>query len=366
MERVALIGTGLIGGSIGLGLRRHRPDVHVVGYDSAPATAARALARGAVATAVDDAPAAVADADLVVLAVPPGQLEAIATTLRSAVRGDAVVTDVASAKAAVVAIGQAAFGPRFIGGHPMAGSESHGIEAADAELFRDAPWILTPTPQTSSLAYSAAAELAGTLGSRIVAVDPVEHDALVARLSHVPQLVSSALVDVAVSAGDRDAMLGLAGGGFRDVTRIAASDPDLWVSILRTNRAAVLESLARVTGSLDEVGSMITEEKWDDLGRWLAAARRARLELFTRPDHSEDPVALSLPVPDRPGVLAEVTTQAGRLGVNIEDLRIVHSTEGGRGRLELVVTGAAGADELVDALVGLGYHVDRPGIDFST
>jgi prephenate dehydrogenase len=366
VERVAILGTGLIGGSIGLGLRSSRPGVEIIGYDHAPATGARAHERGAITTVAPDAAAAVAGADLVVLAVPLGEVEGVAAAVAAAVGADAVVTDVASAKAAVVEVGSALFGGRFIGGHPMAGSESHGIDAADADLFDDASWILTPTPETSSAAYSAASDLAVTLGSRIVAVDPAEHDALVARLSHIPQLVSSALVDVAVSAGDREALLGLAGGGFRDVTRIAASDPGLWVSILRTNRGAVLESLERVESSLEEVGTMIAAERWDDLGRWLGAARRARIELFTRPDHSEDPVALSLPVPDRPGVLAEVTTQAGRLGVNIEDLRIVHSTAGGRGRLELVVSGAGGADELAGALAALGYHVDRPGIDFST
>jgi prephenate dehydrogenase len=150
------------------------------------------------------------------------------------------------------------------------------------------------------------------------------------------------------------------------VTRIAASDPQLWVSILRTNRAAVLSSLERLEGSLRQAAEMIAADRWDTLGAWLAAARTARIELFTRPDHSEDPVALALPVPDRPGVLAEVTTQAGRLGVNIEDLRIVHSTEGGRGRLELVITGHSGADQLSAALERLGYHVDHPGIDFAT
>ena len=201
MERVALVGTGLIGGSIGLGLARIRPDVHVAGYDRAAGSLERALERGAVTTRSSSPAAAVEGADLVVLAVPGDQLEDVAGAVRETVHRDAVITDVASAKAGAVAVGHAHFGDRFIGGHPMAGSERHGIEAADAELFQDAAWILTPTSETSSAAYSAAADLAVTLGSRIVAVDPAEHDALVARLSHVPQLMSSALVDVAVGSG---------------------------------------------------------------------------------------------------------------------------------------------------------------------
>lgn len=364
--RVALLGTGLIGGSIGLGLRDRDPAVTVTGFDRDPGVGARALERGAVSELADGPEAAVDAADLVVLAVPLGEFEVLAGTIAARVPADAVVTDVASAKAAVVRVGESTFGPRFVGGHPMSGSERRGIEAADPGLFRDASWILTPTEATSSAAYSAAARLAGTLGSHVVAVSPAEHDALVARLSHVPQLIASALVEMAVAGGDKEALLGLAGGGFRDVTRIAASDPELWVSILRTNQVAVLSSLERLDDTLATAAKLIRAGQWDDLRSWLARSRSARLDLFTRPDHSEEPVGLSLMVPDRPGVLAEVTTQAGRLGANIEDLRIVHSTEGGKGRLELVVTGTRAADALAEALEALGYHVDRPDINFST
>ena len=365
MRRIAVLGTGLIGGSIGLGLRRRRGGTTVSGFDRDPAVARRALERGALSGIAPSAAAAVADADLVVLAVPLGEFAATTTAIAPAVPPDAVVTDVGSAKAEVVATGESTFGPRFVGGHPMAGSERHGIDAADPELFRDSCWILTPTATTASGAYGRAADLAGSLGSRVVAVDPEEHDALVARLSHIPQLLASAIVRLATEGGDRDALLGLAGGGFRDVTRIAASDPDMWVSILRANRAAVLTWLDALGGTLNDAAALIATERWEDLRAWLRSARDARAHLFTRPDHSDEPIALALMVPDRPGVLAEVTTQAGRLGANIEDLRIVHSTEGGRGRLELIITGAAAARALGAALERLGYHVERPDINFS-
>ncbi|MGH3371968.1 MAG: prephenate dehydrogenase dimerization domain-containing protein, partial [Nocardioidaceae bacterium] len=239
-----------------------------------------------------------------------------------------------------------------------AGSERHGIDAADPALFEDAWWILTPTEMTSSTAYTRVASLAGVLGSHPVALDPATHDSLVARLSHVPQLAASALVDVAATAGDREALLELAAGGFRDVTRIAASDPALWVAILRSNRPAVLEALGRVTGSLEHAGMLIQQQRWGELAGWLERARRARLDLFAKPVMGAEPVALALLVPDRPGVLAEVTTAAGSLGANIEDLRIIHSTEGGRGRLELVIAGRAAAAALADALTALGYRVE--------
>jgi prephenate dehydrogenase len=147
------------------------------------------------------------------------------------------------------------------------------------------------------------------------------------------------------------------------VTRIAASDPDLWVAVLRSNRRAVLEALDGLGDRMAALRAMVGEGRWGELKVFLERARSARMGLFAKPDYGGEPVALKMLVPDRPGVLAEVTTAAGRLGANIEDLRIVHSTEGGRGRLELVVAGAEQAEVLGDALAALGYHVERGAID---
>jgi prephenate dehydrogenase len=143
------------------------------------------------------------------------------------------------------------------------------------------------------------------------------------------------------------------------VTRIAASNPELWVAILRANRGAVLEALEALHKGLGRATDAIATGSWADIQKWLAEARTARLELFAKPEYGREPVALSMLVPDRPGVLAEVTTQAGGLGVNIEDLRIVHSTEGGRGRLELIIGGEAAAGLLTEALEQRGYRVER-------
>jgi prephenate dehydrogenase len=360
--QIAILGTGLIGGSIGLGVKAAAPGARVTGYDPDP-LAAEAVVRSGAADEVRPSPAeAVAGAGLVVLAGPMDAFEDLAAAIAGAVGPDAVVTDVGSAKAAAVAAGERAFGPRFVGGHPMAGSERHGIDAATPDLFRDAWWILTPTRSTSPEAYARVAEVVGLLGAKPVAVAPAKHDSLVARLSHVPQLTASALVDLAAGAGDREALLGLAAGGFRDVTRIAASNPDLWVTILRSNKRSILDALGTLNQKLRGVGEAIERDDWDEVRDWLAGARDNRLELFARPDLSGEPAGLSLPVTDRPGVLAEVTTAAGRLGANIEDLRIVHSTEGGHGRLELVVTGEGPADRLAEALTKMGYRVERAAI----
>ena len=354
--RTAVLGTGLIGGSVALALRK--AGTYVVGFDEDPDTARGALDRGAVDELADSPAAAVAGASLVVLCMPVDRMPEALRALEPAVPADAVVTDVGSAKEVVVAEGEAVFGPRFLGGHPMAGSERHGIDAADAHLFEGAWWILTPTDDTGSTAYRTVNRMVGAVGANGFALPPRDHDRLVARLSHVPQLTASSLVDVVVGEADRDALLGLAGPGFRDVTRIAASDPGMWISILKANRRSVLEALDTTGARLEEVRRQIEAGEWDRLTTFLADARRARLELFARPDLSGEPIGLTMVVPDRPGVLAQVTTAAADLSANIEDLRIVHSTEGGRGRLELIVTGRDASQRLSDALEGLGYHVE--------
>ena len=354
---VAVLGTGLIGGSVALGLRA--AGERVVGYDRDQAVLREGLRRGAFAETAASPASAVADVELVVLAAPVDETKGLCEALRDGLDAGAVVTDVGSAKGGVVEACEAILGGRFVGGHPMAGSESHGIAAADAELFQDAWWIVTPTTRTASASYRRVSGLASSLGARPVALDPGDHDRLLARLSHLPQLASSALVAAAVASEDKESLLGLAAGGFRDVTRIAASDPALWVTILRANRRAVLEALEDYAGSLHEVGELLREKRFDDLEAYLARSRSARRDLFGKPEMHDVPVALTMPVLDRPGVLAEVTTAAGALGANIEDLRIVHSTEGGRGRLELIVAGEGPATRLAAALAGLGYRVER-------
>lgn len=359
MERLAIVGTGLIGGSIGRRVAEVRAGLEVAAWDRDPAAAAAAVALGAATRAADSIESAVEGADLVVVAVPVDRIAEVLAALAPHLGTGAIVTDVGSAKAEVVAAGERLLGDRFVGGHPMAGSERHGIEAADPTLFEDAWWIVTPTSVTSDRAYRRVAALVTDLGARPVAIDPGAHDALVARLSHLPQLAAAALVSEAAAAGDRESLLGLAAGGFRDVTRIAASDPGLWVAILQANRDSVLTALDGYARRLGELRELLASDRWDGLQSFLGDARRARLELFAKPVPTGESAILTMLIPDRPGVLAEVTTQAGELGANIEDLKIFHSTEGGRGRLELIVAGPEAAAALEERLTGLGYHVDR-------
>jgi len=353
---VALIGTGLIGGSLGLALRSRGH--HVVAFDLDPARLARAMEIGVADIGAADPVAAVLGCDLAVVATPVGR---VGTAVLAALdAGAPVVTDVGSVKAPIVdAVSGHGRAERFVGGHPMAGSEQDGLDGADADLFVGATWVLTPVAGTDPDAHAAVRGLAAAVGAEVVEIAPTEHDALVAVVSHVPQLAATTLMDVAASGGEGSALLlRLAAGGFRDMTRIAASHPAIWPDICAANRDAIVDALDRYVDALGAVRRMVEAGDREDLLALLERARGARRGLPVSAAIAGPLVELRIPVPDRPGVLAEVTTLAGSLGVNIADLEINHSIEGTSGLLVLIV-GAPRAGALVEALVSAGYHPVR-------
>jgi len=332
-------------------------------FDRDPAHATSALEAGAADELTPDLAAAVAGADLTVVAVPVGAVADVVIEALDA--GAGLVTDVGSVKAPVVAEVERArpeLTPLFVAGHPMAGSEQDGLDGADADLFEGAMWVLTPTARTDPDAYQALRALVVRLGAEVVAVSPEQHDALVAVVSHVPQLAASTLMDVAADRGEEHAtLLRLAAGGFRDMTRIAAGHPGIRPDICVTNRDAIVAALDEYVAALARVRRLVEDSDRDGLLDVLQRARRARRSLPVGAAVSGPLVEVRVPVPDRPGVLAEVTTLAGRLGVNIADLEIAHSMEGSRGVLVLIVA-EDGAARLESGLTELGYHVSRSAV----
>jgi prephenate dehydrogenase len=355
VQRAAVIGTGLIGGSIGLALRRS--GIEVCGYDQDPARGERALELGAVDDVGSSLKEAVADADLAVVAVPVGDVAALVVAALDA--GVPVVTDVGSVKAPVVAAVQEQapeLAPRFIGGHPMAGSEQDGLDGAEADLFEGATWVLTPTERTEIGAFTTLRSLVAELGAEVVAMTAEHHDALVAVVSHVPQLAATTLMDVAAASGEEHAtLLRLAASGFRDMTRIAAGHPGIWPDICVANREAIVGVLDDYLDALVRVRALVDEGDRASLLDVLERARAARRNLPVGTRRREELAEVRVPVPDRPGVLAEVTTLAGSLGINIADLEIAHSMEGAGGVLVLVIA-AQHAEQLESALAGRGYR----------
>ncbi len=343
-RRATLVGSGLIGGSIGLALRR--AGWHVVGTDRDPARAARAVERGAL-DAIGEDPGS----DLTVIATPVGAVTGEARRLLAA--GHRLVTDVGSVKAPVVA---AVDHPDFVGGHPMAGSEQDGIDAADADLFQGATWVLTPTEATDGDAYAAVRSVVVELGADVVDLAPDRHDALVAEVSHVPHLTAATLMRLADDrAEEHRALLRLAAGGFRDMTRIAAGHPGIWPDICVENRAAIVDALGRLIDGLTEVRDAVADEDRGRLLGVLEQARAARTNLPARFGRPEELAELRVPIPDRPGALAEVTTLASDLEVNIADIEVAHSTEGDRGVMILLVE-AADLARFHEALLARGLR----------
>jgi prephenate dehydrogenase len=345
-NRAAIVGTGLIGGSIGMALRAQ--GWFVTGRDRDPARADRALVLGAL-----DAVGADPDAEVTFIATPVSVIAAEALQL---VSPTGIVTDVGSVKGPIVA---AVDHPRFVGGHPMAGSEQEGVDGADAALFEGATWVLTPTERTDPEAYARLRSVVSSLGADALAIPPDRHDQLVAVVSHVPHLAAAALMTLAAAgAEEHTTLLRLAAGGFRDMTRIAAGHPGIWPDICAENRDAIVDVLDGLIDTLSGLRGVVAAGDRDALLRSLERARHARVNLPTRAARAEDLVEIRVPIPDRPGTLAELTTLAGDLGVNIEDLEIAHSAEGERGVL-LIVVDAKSSDLLRGAFLARGY---RPAV----
>ena len=348
-RRAAVVGAGLIGSSVGLALRAR--GWHVTGRDADQSVAEEALRIGALDTVGEDP-----DAEVTVVATPVGVSagELRRVLAQPGLRADAVVTDVGGVKAPVV--GQVT-DPRFVGGHPMAGSEQAGVTGADAELFVGATWVLTPTAATDPAAYARLQTLVSSLGADVLSLSPEQHDALVAVVSHVPHLTAASLMNVADRrAEEHVALLRLAAGGFRDMTRVAAGQPSIWPDVCAENAPAIVDALDALLDELGAVRAAVAGGRRNDLLRTLTSASRARRSLPARAVRPERLAELRVPIPDRPGMIAEITTAAGDLGVNIYDIEVAHSAEGQRGVL-VVVVDADAAERLCADLVARRYRV---------
>jgi prephenate dehydrogenase len=345
-KRAHVVGLGLIGGSIGLGLRA--AGWSVTGHDLDPSTTSKAISLGAI-----EGPVKHTETNVVVVAVPVGEIAGVVRAQLAADRvGDVVVTDVGGVKLPLV---QAIEDHRFVGGHPMAGSDQSGIDQSKPDLFVGATWVLTPTPLTSPARYATLVSVVRDLGATTLALSPEVHDRVVAMVSHVPHLVAGAMMNEASLLARSDAaLLRLASGGFRDMTRVAAGQPDLWPDITIDNRDAILAALAALRRRLATLEGAIASKDRATIFDELASASAARRNLPSHTPSPTDLAELRVPVPDRQGVLAEITTLAGDLGINIYDIEIAHSTEGPRGVLVLVVD-AERAGELRSAIAGRGH-----------
>lgn len=279
--RVALIGCGHIGGSLALALRQAGVTDELVGYDADAAAAGRAVELGICDRVAVSPQAAIAGVAVVIVAVPVRGIVALCSTIASALAGDTVVTDVGSTKAYVVTGAESVLGGRFVGGHPIAGTERSGPDAADGALFRGRPVILTPTPRTDPGALARVSELWRAAGARLIEMEPEHHDRVLAAVSHLPHVAAYALAaTVGGARGEvgRD-LVGLAGGGFTDTTRIASTPPAMWIDVFLDNRDPILELMDQFVNRIAELRAAIEAGDAPQIERLLreAAAGRKRV-----------------------------------------------------------------------------------------
>lgn len=347
VRRANVLGLGLIGGSLCAALSRR--GWAVSGEDADPGRSAEALSRGLIQQVGLDA-----GADITFVSVPVNSLPDQVHRALEATSG--IVTDVGSVKGVVV---REVRDPRFVGGHPMAGSELEGLDGADPDLFEGAVWVLTPSPETSDSAFSFVAEVVNQLGAEVVGLDAERHDSLVAVVSHVPHLTAATLMGLASEkSAEHAALLRLAAGGFRDMTRIASGHPAIWLDICADNRVAIVGELEALITGLQDMRDAVERGDRETLFRRLTHAREARANLPSRIASLAELAEVRIPIPDRPGSAAEIFTLAAELGVNIPDFEVVHSPEGDRG-IAVVLIDATNVELFRGGLMARGF---RPSV----
>jgi prephenate dehydrogenase len=355
--RIAVLGVGLIGGSIGLAARR-RLDAEVTGFDPDGELAARAVELGAIDSAAESAASAVEGAELVFCAAPVTALPGLAAEALDAAGEDCAVTDVGSVKRDVIAaLGSES---RFIGGHPLAGAETAGVENARADLFEGARWYLTPTQSTGGLLYDRLQRAISELGARPQAIEAETHDRLMATISHLPHVLANVLVTQAATALSEEAEhLPEVGPSFRDATRVAGANPAIWGDIFAGNREAVAAEIDGAIARLSEAADLLRSGDRDAVAAWHGQAGQRRRDLIEAEIAGGPLHELRVLVPNRPGIVAELALGLGRAGVNIEDMALYPAPDMTSGAISLYIAGDEEADRAESLVRELGHDVSR-------
>jgi prephenate dehydrogenase len=352
--RIAVVGVGLIGGSIALAARE-RLGAEVSGVDRSADAIRAALDRGALDRACDSLPEALDGAEAAFVAVPVGALPSAVDAVLEAAAVDCVVSDVGSTKRAIVA---AHADSRFVGGHPLAGAESSGVEYARADLFDGATWYLTPTPSTSGVLYERLHRLLHGLGARPAAIDPEAHDTILATVSHLPHVLANVLVAQAATAlASGDERLPATGPSFRDWARVAGASSAIWTDIYLSNSDVLAREIESAIERLKAVGDLLARRDAAALRAWNDAAAGDRRRLLEAQLAGDELFELRVSVPNRPGVIAEIALALGRAGVNITEMALYPAPDMREGVVALWIAGSEGARRTEGLVRGLGFPV---------
>lgn len=336
-QTITIVGIGLIGGSLGLAIKRRFPGISVTGVDR-KVVLRKALARRVIDKGNSNLSKAVSDADLIILATPIMSIIRLLPSVARSCRDTTLITDVGSVKSGIMEEARRRFpGKNFVGGHPMAGVEQSGVEAAHPLLFENAIYVLTPAPGTPRPRVSKLSGFLRELGARPLLMDPDIHDQVASAVSHVPQLTAVALMNL---AGKRHRTarkyLRLAAGGFRDLTRIASSRFDLWSEILPMNRVEVTASLKLLIDELSRYGAGVKSGGAKGLRGSFRSARSLRNSIPRDMKGFIHPLAeIHVFVKDRPGMLAKLTRVLALRRINIQDIELMKVREGRGGTFRL-------------------------------
>jgi prephenate dehydrogenase len=356
--RIAVLGVGLIGGSIGLAARA-RADAEVCGYDPDAGVRARALELGAVNRVSAELADAVAGADAVFVAAPVGALRQTVAAALQAAGPDCVVSDVGSTKRILA---EAASDERFVGGHPLAGAETAGVEHARETLFDGATWYLTPARErTAGVLYERLHGLLRKLGANPTAIEADQHDRLMACVSHLPHVLANLLASQAAGllAADGSQRLPAVGPSFRDAIRVAGSNSAIWTDIYMSNRDALTDAIDELSGRLEHVRAALEAGNAPAVTAWNEQARGDRDALLGAGEQGGPIHELTVSVPNRPGVVAEIALALGDAGVNILDMVLSPSQDNRQGVISLWTGTDADARQAGELIAGLGFPVAR-------
>jgi prephenate dehydrogenase len=351
VDRLAVVGTGLVGTSVALAAGR--AGTRCRGFDSDSAVLESAAARGAVEPAASLAEA-VADAELVVVAVPVGAAPGVVREVLDATRDGAIVTDVASTKRQLASLADS----RFVPGHPVAGGATGGPGRAAADLFDGATWFLTPTDASSAESIALVERFVGSLGANAVRTDAETHDRLLALTSHLPHALANLLMlRVAEAAKEDEAPLAFAGASLREMTRLAGANAAVWSDIFLGNADEIAAALRGLRDSLDELEQALRAADRERIEETIAtaAAARERLESFAYKTAPAQLNRIRIRVPDRPGVLARITQILGAAQINLEDFELRHVSPEYGGVLVILVAGADNAARARELLRREGF-----------
>jgi prephenate dehydrogenase len=353
--KVAVLGVGLIGGSIGLAACARR-GAHVSGYDPDPRVLRTALERGAIDVAAADIAAAVDGAEVVFAAAPVGALPETVRRALELAGSDCVVSDVGSTKRTIADAGR---DQRFVGGHPLAGAETAGVEHAREDLFAGATWYLTPAKETSGVLYERLHRLLVSFGAQPTAIDAEAHDRLMASVSHLPHVLANVLVAQAAGAVDSAGRLPGTGPSFRDATRVAGANSAIWTDIYMSNSDALIVGIDEVVRLLEGVRVALKDSDAVAVTAWNDRARAEREALLGAGVAGGAVHELRASVPNRPGVIAEIALALGGAGVNIVDMALSPSQDNRQGVVALWIGGEEHSNRAQQLIAGLGFPVAR-------